>query len=40
MEEARQALGGLGYSFYSEIGMMITDNDINLTWEGDNKVLL
>eukprot|EP00347_Sterkiella_histriomuscorum_P018656 403344680 len=39
-EESRQALGGLGYSHYSEIGMMLTDNDVNLTWEGDNKVLL
>ncbi|CDW77002.1 acyl-coenzyme a oxidase [Stylonychia lemnae] len=40
LEEVRQALGGLGYSQYSEIGPSINDHDINLTWEGDNKVLL
>lgn len=39
-EEARQAMGGFGYSFYSELHQMINDNDVNLTWEGDNKVLL
>ncbi|TNV82531.1 hypothetical protein FGO68_gene5494 [Halteria grandinella] len=38
--EARQSLGGFGYSYYSEMYQMITYNDVNLTWEGDNKVLL
>jgi hypothetical protein len=38
--EIRQALGGLGYSYYSDIGTLLIVNDINLTWEGDNKVLL
>jgi len=38
--EARQTLGGLGYSAYSRLQEMIEANDTNLTWEGDNKVLL
>jgi acyl-CoA oxidase len=32
-------LGGIGYSYYTETGFMLNDNDVNLTWEGDNKVL-
>jgi len=39
-EEIRQALGGIGYSKYSEMSNFIDDYDINQTWEGDNKVLL
>jgi acyl-CoA oxidase len=40
MIESRQALGGLGYSYYSDLGISLHANDVNLTWEGDNKVLL
>jgi hypothetical protein len=32
-------IGGIGYSRYSEMGIKMNDNDVNLTWEGDNKVL-
>lgn len=39
-EEVRQSLGGFGYSYYSELHSMLNDNDVNMTWEGDNKVLL
>lgn len=39
-QEVRESLGGFGYSFYSELHSMLNDNDVNLTWEGDNKVLL
>ena len=38
--EARQAMGGLGYSYYSRMNEMMHENDTNLTWEGDNKVIL
>jgi len=38
--EVRQALGGFGYSYYSELHEMINNGDINTTWEGDNRVLL
>ena len=38
--EVRQALGGFGYSYYSEIDQMLKQGDINTTWEGDNRVLL
>lgn len=33
-------MGGHGYSSYSKIGALYNDNDINLTWEGDNHVLI
>jgi acyl-CoA oxidase len=33
-------LGGNGFSSYSKLGTLFNDNDINLTWEGDNHVLL
>lgn len=40
IQECRQAMGGHGYSSYSKIGHIYNDNDINLTWEGDNHVLI
>ena len=33
-------LGGHGYSSYSQLGRLYQDNDVNLTWEGDNNLLL
>ena len=33
-------MGGHGYSSYSKMGSLYNDNDINLTWEGDNHVLI
>ena len=38
--EFRQLLGGLGYHALSNIGHNLGDLDVNMTWEGDNKVLL
>lgn len=40
ISEARQALGGLGYSYYSKLATFIGNVDLNNTFEGDNKVLL
>ena len=40
LQESREACGGLGYSHYAGIGMIIGEDDINSTWEGDNHVLL
>lgn len=40
IQECREAMGGHGYSSYSKIGSLYNDNDINLTWEGDNHVLI
>lgn len=33
-------MGGHGYSALSRLGRMYHDQDINLTWEGDNNMLL
>jgi acyl-CoA oxidase len=33
-------MGGHGYSSYSKMGVLINDNEVNSTWEGDNNVLL
>jgi acyl-CoA oxidase len=38
--ECREACGGLGFSHYSMIGRMLQDWDVNVTWEGDNNVLI
>lgn len=40
LHECRKICGGHGYSHFAEIGNLIKDHDINLTWEGDNNVLL
>jgi len=38
--ECWRACGGNGFSHHSGFGIMITGNDVNQTWEGDNNVLL
>lgn len=40
LHECRKICGGLGYSHFAAIGNLIKDHDVNLTWEGDNNVLL
>lgn len=40
VRECREMLGGNGYCSYSKLGTLYNDNDINLTWEGDNHVLI
>ena len=40
LQECREACGGLGYSQYSGFGILIAEDDVNSTWEGDNHVLL
>jgi acyl-CoA oxidase len=39
VNECRQAMGGIGYSYYSGMADMMTISDLNRTWEGDNNVL-
>lgn len=39
IKEARQLLGGHGFSYFSKLGVMYNDNDIQTTWEGDNNVI-
>ena len=36
----REVCAGLGYSAYNRLGAYIDDNNVHLTWEGDNNVLL
>jgi acyl-CoA oxidase len=33
-------MGGHGFSSYNKMGVLINDNEINSTWEGDNNILL
>jgi acyl-CoA oxidase len=40
VRESREMLGGNGFSSYSKLGTLYNDNDVNLTWEGDNHVLI
>lgn len=40
MQGIREMLGGHGYSRFSLIGDWRNNNDINITWEGDNHVLI
>lgn len=39
-QECRTILGGHGYSAFSRIPSIINDLDVNVTWEGDNHMLL
>ena len=38
--ECREMLGGHGYSSFSRLGRLFSDNDVHSTWEGDNNMLL
>lgn len=40
VSEARQAMGGLGFSAYNGLGNVIPVMDLNRTWEGDNNILM
>ena len=40
LQECREACGGLGYSHYTGIGILLSEDDVNSTWEGDNHLLL
>ena len=40
IQECREACGGHGYSGYSCLNRLRVHNDTNLTWEGDNNVLI
>jgi acyl-CoA oxidase len=40
LQGLRELLAGHGYSRFNKIGQWRNDNDINLTWEGDNTVLI
>ena len=40
VHECRQSCGGLGYSYYSRFSIILSNMDVNSTWEGDNNVLL
>lgn len=40
IKQCRQMLGGHGFSSFSKLGTLYSDNDVHTTWEGDNHVLL
>ena len=40
IHECRRVCGGLGYSSLNKIGELLTAQDVNLTWEGDNHILI
>lgn len=40
IHECRKLCGGIGYSSFSRLGELLAKQDVNLTWEGDNNVLL
>ncbi|CAG9324575.1 unnamed protein product [Blepharisma stoltei] len=40
IQACREACGGLAYSVYSQFARIRNDQDIQVTWEGDNHVLL
>ncbi len=33
-------MGGHGFSAYSKMGALYSNNDVNNTWEGENHVLI
>ena len=40
IHECRRVCGGIGYSSFNKLGELLAKQDVNLTWEGDNYVLL
>lgn len=40
LQECREVMAGHGYSSFSGIPTLLSDNDVNNTWEGENNVLL
>eukprot|EP00475_Leptophrys_vorax_P039299 TRINITY_DN7077_c0_g1_i1.p1 TRINITY_DN7077_c0_g1~~TRINITY_DN7077_c0_g1_i1.p1 ORF type:complete len:618 (-),score=136.99 TRINITY_DN7077_c0_g1_i1:615-2258(-) len=40
LQECREACGGMGFHASNRIGALRNDADIDVTWEGDNHVLL
>jgi acyl-CoA oxidase len=40
IHECRKICGGIGYSSFSRLGQLLAQHDVNLTWEGDNNILL
>mmetsp|Transcript_17771 Transcript_17771/g.17742 ORF Transcript_17771/g.17742 Transcript_17771/m.17742 type:complete len:641 (-) Transcript_17771:42-1964(-) len=40
LQECREAVGGLGYSSYAQLGRIRNNQDVMATWEGDNSVLI
>lgn len=40
IHECRKICGGIGYSSHNRFGELLGQQDVNLTWEGDNNVLL
>lgn len=40
IRECRQMMGGHGYSAYSKMAALYSNNDVNNTWEGENNVLI
>ena len=40
LQECREACGGLGYSAFSQLGVMREGLDVTTTWEGANHVLI
>ena len=40
LSKCRELCGGHGYSAYSNLGMLINDSNVHVTWEGTNEVLL
>ena len=40
IHESRKACGGIGYSSHNRLGELMGQQDVHLTWEGDNGVLL
>lgn len=40
IRESRRMMGGHGFSAYSKMGALYSNNDVNNTWEGENNVLI